>query len=291
VPKVVGSGFVKAKATLEKAGFEVERRSTESEARPGRVVSQDPAAGRKADEGSTVTLTVSTGPGRQLVPSVVSLPAQQAQRELNAAGFKVTQDVIPSTTIEDGLAIRTSPKEGTFAPKGSDVRLFISSGPPPVTVPSVVGQDKDDARATLEDAGLQVTTQPAESQEPKDRVIAQDPEGGVEVDRGSRITLTVSEGPQRVQVPAVIGDDVDSATATLEGAGFRVRTREEESDEPEGTVIGQSPDAGARALEGSTVTLTVAIPLAGGGGGTPAPPDDGGPDPGEGEQFSTEQAP
>jgi serine/threonine-protein kinase len=277
----VGSGFVKAKATLEDAGFVVERRNAESEARPGRVVSQDPAAGRSVDEGSEVTLTVSTGPGRQLVPSVVNLPAQQAQRELNAAGFKVTQDVVPSTSIEQGLAIRTSPKEGTFAPKGSDVRLFISSGPPTVEVPSVIGQDKDDARATLEDAGFAVVTQPADSDEPKDRVIAQDPEGGAEVDEGTRITLTFSEGPQRVEVPAVIGDDVDSAKATLEDAGFRVRVQEEPSDEAEGTVIGQSPGAGTRALEGSTVTLTVAGPP----DEEVLPPDEEGD---EGEGFSTQ---
>ncbi|MEA2450564.1 MAG: eukaryotic-like serine/threonine-protein kinase [Thermoleophilaceae bacterium] len=272
VPTVVGATAKRAKAVLSKAGFRVKTHGVESEETPGRVVAQDPGGGTKVDEHSTVDLAVSSGPGRQLVPSVANLPARQAQRELNAAGFKVTQDVQPSTTVADGLAIRTSPKEGKYAPKGANVRLIVSSGPPPVTVPSVIGQDKNDARATLEDAGLQVIVQPADSNETKDQVIGQDPGGGTSVDQGSRVTLTVSRGPQKVDVPDVVGDDVNSAKATLESAGFKVSVKQVPSTEVEGTVIGQSPNGGARAIEGSSVTLTVAKAQNGASGGT-QPPD------------------
>jgi serine/threonine-protein kinase len=285
VPSVEGSSAKRAEKLLEKAGFKVKKRGVESEEAVGRVLDQNPDGGAKADKGSTVEIVVSSGPARTLVPSVVSLPARQAQRELNDNGFKVTQDVVPSETIDEGLAIRTSPKEGTFAPKGSNVRLFISSGPPQVAVPSVIGQDKEDARATLEDAGLGVSVEEVESEAEKDEVIGQDPEGGLEVDKGTTVTLTVSEGPQRVKVPDVIGQDVDSAQGTLQDAGFDVRVKEAPSDEEEGTVIGQSPGGGQRALEGSTVTLTVAVPRE----EEVPPPDEGDPDDGgEGDQFSTE---
>src|SRR5215212_11798346 len=134
VPTVVGSPQKRAEAALKKAGFEVRSHGVESDSPVGRVASQDPRGGTRADEGSRIDLAVSTGPGKQLVPSVVNLPGDQELKELQQAGFKVTQDPLPSTTVEKGLAIKTSPKEGTVAPKGSRVRLFVSTGPPSVAV-------------------------------------------------------------------------------------------------------------------------------------------------------------
>jgi eukaryotic-like serine/threonine-protein kinase len=286
VPSVVGSSGQRATLLLEKAGFEVETRGVEADAPRGRVVSQDPEGGKKAEEGSTIELAVSTGPGKQLVPSVQNLPEDQARQALTDAGFKVTQDVTPSTEVEEGIAIRTSPKEGELVPEGSRIRLFVSSGPPPVVVPSVVGQQKDDARATLEDAGLRVSVQSTDSTSPKDEVIGQDPSAGAEIPEGSSVTITVSEGPKRVQVPAVIGQDEDGARSALRDAGFKVRVTERESEEPEGTVIEQSPSPGTRLEEGSTVTIVVATAPTG-DGGTPPGEESPAPGPGfEGEGLS-----
>src|SRR4051812_41240187 len=138
VPSVVGSTSHHAADVLRKAGFDVKSHQVASEEKKGLVVSQDPAGGARAAEGSTIDLAVSGGPPDVLVPSVAGFDEQQAVAELNASGFKVTQDTTPSTTVKKGLAVRTTPKEGTSAPRGSRVRLFISSGPPPVAVPSVV---------------------------------------------------------------------------------------------------------------------------------------------------------
>ena len=273
VPSVVGSTAKRATLVLENAGFEVKTRGVESERDRGLVVSQDPRGGDKVDEGSTVVLAVSTGPGEALVPSVQNLPEDQARQALNDAGFKVTQDLTPSTTVEKGVAIKTSPKEGTLAPKGSRVRLFVSSGPPPVAVPAVVGQAKEDARAALEDAGLKVTVTNVDSDAPKNEVVGQDPAAGTEVDKGSTVTITVSRGPQKVEVPDVVGQDKDSARATLRGAGFTVRVAEEPSTEKEGTVLSQSPEGGREVKEGSTVTITVAVPEPDSGGTEPPTPD------------------
>jgi serine/threonine-protein kinase len=73
----------------------------------------------------------------------------------------------------------------------------------------------------------------------------------------------------------VVGEDRDGARAALQDAGFEVRVREEPSAEEEGTVISQSPAPGTRLTEGSTVTITVAVPE-----------EDGGTDPGEGDGDS-----
>ena len=260
VPNVVNQPEERATDRLEKAGFEVETRRVESDRQVGRVVSQDPAAGRRVDEGSTVELAVSSGPGQQLVPSVRNLPADQAVRELNDLGFRVTQDPIASSTVKEGVAVRTSPKEGELVPKGTRVRLFVSSGPPPVTVPSVIGQDKDDARETLEAAGFEVSAQNTDSDSPEGEVVGQDPAAGTSVDKGSRVTITVSRGPQEVDVPDVVGLDRAGARSALRGAGLGVEVVERQSPEPKGTVLSQSPSGGTSVPAGTTVTITVAIP-------------------------------
>src|SRR4051794_30419084 len=256
VPTVVGSTAPRATKALEKAGFKVRTHGVQSDVKVGHVVSQDPKGGTQADEKSTVQLAVSTGPGKALVPSVVNLPADQARRELEDAGFRVTQDPLASTAVPKGSAIKTSPKEGELAPKHSRVRLFVSSGPPPVAVPNVVGQDKGDARAELEDAGFAVSVQSVASDVPKDQVTGQDPAAGTELAKGSSVTIVVSRGPQKIEVPDVTGDDKDSARSSLRAAGFKVNVVEKPSPEQEGTVLTQSPGGGSRALKGTTVTIT-----------------------------------
>ena len=277
VPNVVGKSADRATRILEKRKFEVKTHSVQSAKRPGLVVSQDPGAGSEADEKSTVELAISRGPGQQVVPDVTNLPQKQAVQALNDAGFKVTQDLQPSLRVPKNVAIKTSPRANAVIPKGSEVRLFVSSGPPKVQVPGVVGVDQDVARGRLEDAGLKVSRTLVNSDSPKGRVTAQDPTAGATVDKGSRVTLTVSKGPEKVAVPDVVGEDRADARATLRDAGFSVTVVERESpDEAEGTVIRQSPPAGSKAVKGSEVTIYVAIPPADNGSGGTGPGGDEG---------------
>ncbi|MEA2426899.1 MAG: eukaryotic-like serine/threonine-protein kinase [Thermoleophilaceae bacterium] len=267
VPSVVGSSAKRATLVLERSGFKVKTHPVSAQEKKGRVVSQDPPGGKRVDDGSTVDLAVSSGPPDELVPSVVNLPADQAVQELSAAGFKVTSDVTPSTSIKKGLTVRTSPKEGTAAPRGSRVRLFISSGPPQIAVPSVVGQQKADARKQLEDAGFSVSVQSEFSTAPKNEVTKQSPVAGTQVDKGSPVTITVSKGPEQVVVPDVTGQDVKAARATLRAAGFKVKTVKQKQVGGNNTVTSQTPPGNAKAPKGSEVTITVATPD--NSGGTP----------------------
>ena len=278
VPQVVGQTGESANLELRRAGFDVEVESARSSARPGRVIEQDPRAGTDADKGSTVTLTVSSGPGQVLVPSVEGETEERAIKDLNAAGFRVTVDQTPSSKIREGLAVRTSPRDGTLAERGARVRLFVSSGPQQVRVPSVVGRSRASAVGALQDAGLKVTAEESESDQPKGRVLSQSPAGGTTVDRGSRVTINVSKGRPDVAVPNVVGQSEDEARAALEADGFKVNvTQRESADDPEGTVISQRPASGERP-RGSTITIVVAT----------APPEEAPP---EGEGLSNEQGP
>jgi serine/threonine-protein kinase len=274
VPRVVGKPAAAATAQLQHDGFKVATHGVNSSVKPGTVVSQDPTAQSTVDKGSTVDLAVSNGPGQGLVPDVKNLPRKNAIQALNDAGFKVAEDPQPSLTVAKGLAIKTSPPANKLVQKGTEVRLFVSSGPPQVQVPSVVGEDKNVATGSLQDKGFNVTVQPVTSNQPKDRVISQNPSAGSTVDKGSRVTLLVSKGPDKVTVPSVVGQAQADAVATLRGVGFKVSiVKQESATATPGNVTRQSPPGDSKALKGSSVTIYVAKapPTNNGPGGTTPP--------------------
>ena len=262
VPRVVNMQLVMARATLERAGFDVRETRVRSRAPFDTVVDQDPDAGDQAKKGSAVTLEVSNGPGNVRVPSVEDLPLERAVKELGKVDLKVNVDREPSDTVREGYAIRTVPREGTEVERGTRVRLFVSSGPEKVTVPNVVGLSRESAQARLEREGLDTSIAERESDRPEGEVLEQDPSAGARVDQGARVTITVSrppEEPDRVRVPGVVGSDADAAAGQISGAGLNPVRRERPVTDPEqeGRVLSQRPEAGAEVDRGSSVTIVV----------------------------------
>ena len=80
---------------------------------------QDPNAGEEAEEGSTVTLEVSNGPGNVLVPPVENLPREQAIKELQDAGLKVTVDERASSDVREGLRSGRCPRREPISSAGT----------------------------------------------------------------------------------------------------------------------------------------------------------------------------
>jgi serine/threonine-protein kinase len=270
VPNMVGKPAPQAVSELARLGLKSDVKPVESEAPPESVVSHDPAAGDKVEEGSTVTLRVSSGPGTKIVPEVRGKTEREAAKLLNEAGFKYSRQDESSTSIAEGRAIRTDPAGGTEQPTGTRVQLFVSTGPKRVEVPDVVGLDVEDARDELSEAGLRAVVNRVESEKPEDEVTGQNPSEGTEVDEGTRVTISVSEGTDEVAVPNVEGDDEAEAVQTLEAAGFEVRVLDEPGPpEDEGIVVRQQP-SGGRAKDGSTVTIYVGVAEE-----EEEPPDDG----------------
>jgi beta-lactam-binding protein with PASTA domain len=105
---------------------------------------------------------------------------------------------------------------------------------------------------------VQTEQQETEDSEPG-TVLSQDPAGGTEVDRGSSVTITVAQAPPDVEVPDQVGQDVDTARAALDDAGFEVRVREQDTsnEEEDGVVIDQNPPGGEERPAGTRVTLVV----------------------------------
>jgi serine/threonine-protein kinase len=222
------------------------------------VAEQDPPGGEEADEGSTVNLSVSSGPGTAEVPDVAGLSELDASKELDKAGLRVKTKDRFSEDVRTGRAIGTNPPAGERINQGTVVTLLISKGANLVEVPSVLGLDQDEAESQLEDAGLLPDVETEDSTEEEGTVIAQDPGSGT-VERGARVTITVSTGAGAVVVESVVGDSKDAARATLRAQGLKVsvQKRDVSSEDDDGLVLDQTPDGGERVERGTTVVLVV----------------------------------
>ncbi len=128
VPSVVGLPEAEATAQLQAAGFTVTpQQAADPNVAEGLVVSQNPAGG-EAEQGSAVTIVVSTGPGEADIPNVVGLSEADARTRLENAGFEVTTQTAPDEAIAVGDVISQNPSGGT-APPGSTVTIVVSTGP------------------------------------------------------------------------------------------------------------------------------------------------------------------
>jgi serine/threonine-protein kinase len=278
VPGVVGQQAPQAYARLANAKLKPQVVTVKSTQSNGIVIRESPGAGKTVEVGSTVKLFVSSGPGMTTVPDVTGKPEAQAIRALKKAHLQANISAEQSDTVAKGLVIRTNPPGFSSVQVGSRVDLVVSSGPQQVTVPDVVGKQQPEAKAALQDAGFKVTTVQQDSTQPKDQVLSQSPTGGTTVNRGSRVTITVSKGTQKVAVPDVVGRTKDEASGILQGAGFTVNVVQMPGPDAQiGKVIKQKPAAGAQRKKGSPVTIYVGKKQSGttpgspGGGTNPGP--------------------
>jgi beta-lactam-binding protein with PASTA domain/tetratricopeptide (TPR) repeat protein len=131
--------------------------------------------------------------------------------------------------------------------------------PPEPIVPSVIGKTQQDAKLALEGAGLRVGRVVAETNDaPKGTVLQQQPEPSAAVSANAEVTLVVSSGPALVNVPQVTGSPLAQARTTLERAGLRFEIIFQPSSHAlPGSIVAQSPRAGAQVRQGSPVQLTV----------------------------------
>jgi eukaryotic-like serine/threonine-protein kinase len=259
VPRVQGQQLLEARERLERAGFEVEETRVRSEAPVDQVLDQDPDAGEEVEEGSVVLLEVSNGPGVVRVPTVRGLPQAEAIEELQDRGLKATVDRRSSETVREGIAMRTVPEAGEEVERGERVQLFVSSGPELVSAPEVVGLSRDSAESRIEDSGLVPAVQEQESEEPEGEVIAQEPVGGTQLERGETVTITVSTGIEEVSVPDVTGLTGRDAAGQLRAEGLVPLQREVDVTEEgqDGVVVEQRPAAGVQLQPGRTVVILV----------------------------------
>jgi beta-lactam-binding protein with PASTA domain/predicted Ser/Thr protein kinase len=263
IPDVIGQTSGQASQILDSKGFKVAIKAVPSGAPRDQVVEQDPIptdrGGGKAEEGSTVTLSVSSGPAIVAVPSVAGLSEADATKRLENVGFTVTTMEQFSKSVPKGQVIGTSPPTGTQLSTAQAVNLLVSRGANTVEVPSVVGLNDQAALAALSNAGLSGTEVQQDSTEPQGKVLNQSPGAGKRVGRGSQVTIFASTGA--ITVPDVTGQARKTAVTALKKAGFTVAVTDETTTDPTqvGVVISEFPPGGSRGQRGDTVTISVGV--------------------------------
>ncbi|MFJ8313551.1 MULTISPECIES: Stk1 family PASTA domain-containing Ser/Thr kinase [unclassified Streptomyces] len=128
-----------------------------------------------------------------------------------------------------------------------------------VSVPQLVGSSQGDAEKLATNAGVKMSVTKNEPcpDQPKGNICSQNPANG-NMKKGETVSVTVSTGAPKIEVPDVTQKDKDSATQLLQSKGFNVKTAEVESGATPGTVVSQDPQGGAQAEKNSTITLQIA---------------------------------
>lgn len=289
VPDVVGKREADAVRTLKNARLSPLVKRAASPKAAGTVVDQLPSASSRVAAASTVTVSVSTGPPGVAVPDVKGLAAADAVRRLSQAGLKAQTNQVTATQPA-GTVVSQRPASGR-APRGSTVTINVSRGSATVAVPSVVGQPRADATSAVTSAGLTPRIAIVPSTRPKGTVVAQSPAGGTKAAKGATVRLNVSNGRApattgttttvattttvgttattttratttsaatgSVAVPSLVNQRLANALGSLERVGLRSSVKYQSSQRPVGTVLAQSPAAGASVPRGTRVQLNV----------------------------------
>ncbi|MET9833203.1 Stk1 family PASTA domain-containing Ser/Thr kinase [Streptomyces sp. NPDC006385] len=261
VPPLLAKTEAQARDRLAEAGLDVGKveRAHSDTFRRGTVITTDPKPRARIRHNDSVSLVISLGPETVKVPDLQGYKLDKARAVLKDGSLepgRKTEEF--NDDVPRGFVISSDPGTGTTVRSGSAVALTVSKGSP-VDVPDVTGQSLADAKTDLEEAGLKVKVAAARVNSDFDagQVARQSPAEGRQAAEGDTVTLTLSKGPEMIEVPDVVGDSVDDAKAELAAAGFEV-------DEDRGllglfgdTVKKQSVAGGQRAPKGSTITITI----------------------------------
>mgnify|MGYP002713853219 CR=1 FL=1 len=137
-----------------------------------------------------------------------------------------------------------------------------------VDVPAVTGLSQQGATSTLENAGLKVKVEHVQKDESTaNQVVSQNPAANQKVHEGSKVTITVNDGPKKLTIPQnIVGMPKSDAVKALKDAGFSDNQIRVNDDDPKteantakaGTVDSVRPSAGTSLTPEQQVTLTVA---------------------------------
>jgi serine/threonine-protein kinase len=197
VPVTAGLDRPAAVAKLKGAGFVVQVESAHSDTvGAGLVIHSDPPSGSTLTRGSTVTITVSSGPKLVKVPVLVGTQRAVAVQQLRGRGLVPTVSEATSSSPE-GEVIRQSPSAGTQVAPGSNVSIVVSKGAQKIAVPNVIGKQRSDAVSALRAAGLTPVVQEQDTDVPSQvgRVTDQFPPPGSQVDSGTDVTIVIGKQP------------------------------------------------------------------------------------------------
>lgn len=216
IPEVMGLSQPEAVDALAAKGFAAQAVEMKSDEPQGTVLSSDPEQGHRAEEGSTVTLSVAVP---RIVPAIVGATSDDAAQALEAEGFTAVTYTEEKSNEAAGTVLAVSPEAGTEAKSGDAITVTVAV---PYTVPDVEGMSEADAKAALEAEGYEVSTEWYTTEDIEEgTAVSTDPTAGSELNSGSEVTLYVahSRGTELVDLTREI---LPGANLTNDEGSFKV---------------------------------------------------------------------
>ncbi|HKN64284.1 MAG TPA: PASTA domain-containing protein, partial [Gaiellaceae bacterium] len=198
-----------------------------------------------------------SGTPQVVVNNYVGESQKNAEQQITAANLHAAVNRVSNEKVDRGKVFKQDPEAGSKIDKNGTVTIWVSTGPPKVSVPDVKGQSWPTAQQTLVNLGLKPERHivPGDT---KDQVTATDPAAGESVPKGSKIRVNVMSGPATGTVPSVVGLSLQEAISKLNKAGFNANPKYvNNSTAPANQVISQSPVPGSSETKGTSVTVEV----------------------------------
>jgi beta-lactam-binding protein with PASTA domain/serine/threonine protein kinase len=222
------------------------------------VADVNPPVGTSMRQNSTVTLTVSKGAQPIIVPDLVGRTVDDARRAVSALGLTLrVEQRTPSDTVPANVILSQNPDPSAPADANSAVSVIVSDGAASVDVPNLVGSDTESARSELRSVGLvPVISYAVDAANPTGRISRQDPDSGMQVRKGSRVTIFVSVSGN---IPDVADMTLEDAKRALIAQGYQIGNvaYTPDSSFQDGHVVRTEPEANASVKPGESVNITV----------------------------------
>lgn len=223
----------------------------------GNVARTNPAPGKPLGRFQTAKIFVSKGIEMLTMPDLTGKTREEALELVKKARFntpQISEDF--HDTVPEGQISSQDPAPNASVAHNTIVKITVSKGRQPVSMPDLVGKPSQEAQNELTQVGLQPqVTEDFSDSVPKGKVISQSVAPNTTVHRLDQVNLVISKGPEVVAVPNVFGKSEGDARAALESAGFTVNVKRTFGDSKR--VLNSNPSAGTQAKVGSTVTITL----------------------------------
>ena len=176
----------------------------------GIVISQTPTINTKVKKKTTVDITISAGPKETKTPNLVGLNITSAEKVLVPLNLLLGEKTLQDSDQPKGTIIFQSPKENSLIKEGETIDVVLSNGK--VKVPSVIGQTLEGASVALAKVGFRVKPVPIIQSGPAATIVAQSPDPGNFLERGTEVKITYTVPP--APVPTLPPTPVVTVTPT-----------------------------------------------------------------------------
>lgn len=274
VPDLTGRTLREASSLLSDEGLRLGDQTTvKTGAREGTVVRQEPGANTRVASGTRVTVWYEEPRRPVVVPDLIGRTLRESEDLLSSVGLRLGKQGTVKTGAPPDTVVDQSPKPNEHVASGSSVSVRVEASAPPLVVPEIRGRSLQEAIDILASARLRmggqrkVSTGAAEG-----TVVDQRPPPGSQVTPGTLVDVAIEALRQPVAVPDLNGRSLVEAIDLLSAAGLALGSHQEVQNEQrsQGTVVSQSPEAGALVDPGTAVavqTVAATVPV------MPAVPD------------------